>query len=240
MHSLWVCPTHLQWAHTVHAHALCGWLWGRPAVRQLKHMCLPGGASGRAACAACSARCCSCLSRNRCGGAALPAAALACCCRGPGRAFLAPACCVFGPGVYANCPHGVTDACPRGPRVGANCRAPPYGYCPPFPEDAKRCALRAWRPPSVNGCPVAPPSEPVPVGFTNRRASSSPFTISGAIPTSGRSRRLRSTAIVSEWLWLAVCKIRSPLARIARKSVISSAKPLASALPSMASSTSRN
>ena len=108
-------------------------------------------------------------------------------------------------------PTAFSDACPRGPRVGANCRAPPCGYCPPFPEDAKGCALRAWRPPSVNGCPVAPPSEPVPVGFTNRRASSSPFTISGAIPTSGRSRRLRSTAIVSEWLWLAVCKIRSPL-----------------------------
>ena len=200
-------------------------------------MCLPGGASGRAACAACSTRCCSYLSRNWCGGAALPAAALACCCRRPGRAFLAPACCMFGPGGYANCPHGVEDACSRGPRVGEDCRAPPCGYCPPLPEEAKRGAL--WAGP-VNGCPVAPPSEPVLVGFTNRKASSSPFTISGAISTSGRNRRLRSTAIVRVWLWLAVCRIRSPLARIARKSVFSSAKPLASALLSMASRTSRN
>ena len=200
-------------------------------------MCLPGGASGRAACAACSARCCSCLSRNWCGGAALPVAALACCCRGPGRAFLAPACCMFGPGGYANCPHGVEDACPRGPRVGADYRAPPCGYYPPLPEEAKRRALRAG---PVNGYPVAPPSEPVPFCFISRKASSSPFTISGVIPTSGRSKRLWSAAIVSVWLWLAVCRIRSPLARIARKSVFSSAKPLASALPSMASSTSRN
>ena len=160
-------------------------------------MCRPGGASGRAACAACSARYCSCLSRNWCGGAGLPAAALACCCRGPGRAFLARVCGMFGPGGYNVCPHGIANAYPRGLRVGADCRAPPCGCCPPFPEDAKRGALRTRRPPSMNGCPVAPPSEPAPVGFTNRKASSSPFTISGAIPTSGRSRRLRSTAMVS-------------------------------------------
>ena len=33
VHSHWVCPTHLQLAHTVYAHALYGWWHGRPAVR---------------------------------------------------------------------------------------------------------------------------------------------------------------------------------------------------------------
>ena len=192
-----MCPIHLQFEHTVQLHAFYGWLWGRPAIRQLKRTCRPGGASVRAACAVWSARCCSCLSRNWCGVAVLPAAALACCYRGPGRVFLAPACGMFGPGGYTACLHVVANSFPRGPMVGADCRAPPCRYCPPFPESANRGGLRAGRPPSINGYPVAPPSEPATVGFTNRKASSYPFTISGAIPASSKSRRLRSTAIVS-------------------------------------------
>ena len=55
--SFWVCPTHLKLAHTVQAHALYGWWYGRPAVRQLKHTYWPGRVSGRATCTACSAQC---------------------------------------------------------------------------------------------------------------------------------------------------------------------------------------
>ena len=102
--------------------------------------------------------------------------------------------------------------------------------------DASRETLRAGRSLSVEGGPIAPPSGPIAVDFTKRRASLSPLTISGAILASGRSRWLRTVIMVST----AFYNIRSPLTRLARKSVIAAVKPYPSTLPSIATRTSRN
>ena len=142
-HTLCVCPTHLQLAHNVQAHALYGWWYGRPTVRQLKHTC-------------------------------------------------------------------------------PSCR-----HCPPFNGDASREALRAARTPSVEGGAAALPSVPVLVGFTLRKASSFPFTICRAISASGKSKWLRSAAIVNRRLYPAFCNMRSPSTRITRKIDIFAAKPFA-------------
>ena len=168
----------------------------------------------------------------------LPDAAPVGCCREHGRPVLAAACGMLVAGGYTVGLHGVANVDQRGPRVEASCRALPCGHCPSFNGDAIRGALQAGRRPFVEGGAAALRSEPVPVGFTNCKAYSSPFTISGAIPASDRSRPLRSAAIVSIWLYPAVCSMRSPLARITRRYF--RCQPFVSPLSSMAKSASRN
>ena len=112
----------------------------------------------------------------------------------------------------------------------------PAGIVPPSPETRTE-KLYGRGSPSVAGDAVALPGDPV---FTNQKVSSSPFTILRTILASGRSKHLRNVAIVSMWLCRAFYIIRSPLARIALRNEFSASKSFASALPSMARSTSRN
>ena len=129
---------------------------------------------------------------------------------------------------YAGRFHGGTNASPRGSSLGVDRCAPPYRLGPPSTWDASGETLRTI------SRPFSPPSVLVTVGFPQTHGAFGPFSQLGGTTASCRNRRSRSVAIVIMWLLPVVYKMRSHFTRSTRRSVISTARPIVSALSSMA------